>query len=48
MVQLQLSSMLKQAKLAGVELEGSFNLGRISENLNKFNFGIILLTSTLM
>ncbi len=29
----------KQAKLAGVELEGSFNLGRISENLNKFNFG---------
>jgi outer membrane receptor protein involved in Fe transport len=29
----------KQAKLAGVELEGSFNLGRISENLNRLNMG---------
>lgn len=29
----------KQAKLAGVELEGSFNLSRISESLSNLNFG---------
>ena len=39
MVPLLLSLMLNKQNLQELELEGSFNLGRISENLNRLNFG---------